>query len=220
MNRIGSALGWSVLGLIAGAIVGAVAGFVMGVIRIENVIDAGLAGALPVGLIGAFGAFAGRLLEKATEGAESTTVITSFVGALLGALIGTIIGAAVGADIWLLESIDAIENQHIVALLMYHINLVGGPHVVVGAFLGILTVGFVDTFLGDNSTINVLIIVALLTPVVAIISALVGQIDWGTAFVIVVGTAVIYKILAKSDGDESSSTGQDAGTALKGKPKA
>ena len=219
MNRIGAAFGCSILGLIAGAIVGAVAGFVMGVIRIENVVNAALAGALPVGLLGALGAFAGRLLENSSEGADSVTAITTFIGALLGALMGTIIGTALGADIWLLESIAKIENQGIIAFLLYHTNLVGGPHVVVGALLGILTVGFVDTFLGDTSTINVLIIAALLTPVVAIISALVGQIDWGTAFVIVVGTAVIYTILVKSGGDGSTATGQNAGTSLKGKGK-
>ena len=219
MNRIASALGWSVLGLIAGAIVGAVAGAVMGVIRIENVVDAGLAGALPVGLIGALGAFAGRLLENSSQAADSLTVVTAFMGALLGALLGTIIGVALGADIWLLDSIADIESPGIAAFLLYHINLVGGPHVVVGAFLGVLTVGFVDTFLGDDSTINVLTIAALLTPVVAVVSALAGQIDWGTAFVIVVGTAVICTILVKSGGGTSTSTEQSGGATLKGKGK-
>jgi hypothetical protein len=219
MNRVGSALGWSVLGLIAGAIIGALAGFVMGIVRIENVAQAALAGALPVGLIGALGAFFGRLLEKSGEETGGATAVTVFVGALLGALLGTIIGVALGADVWLLTSIAGLENDGIVNFFLYYFDLVGGPHVIVGAFLGILTVGFVDVFFGDASTMNVLTIAALLTPIVALISALIGQIDWGTAFVIVVSTAVVFYILVKSGGGATTAS-QNGAAKGKGKVKA
>lgn len=207
MNRIGSALGWGVMGLIAGAIIGAGAGFVMGIIRIENVAQAALAGALPVGFIGALGAFAGRLLQRHSAEEDSLTVITTFGGAMLGALLGKIIGVALGADTWLLDSIAGIENEGVLAFLFYHFDLVGGPQVVAGAFLGILTVGSVDMLLGENSAFAVLLLAALLAPVVAVIAALGGQIDWGTTFVIVVATVAITYILMKSGG---ASTGSGA----------
>lgn len=196
------------MGLIAGAVIGAAAGFVMGIIRIENVAQAALAGALPVGLIGALGGFAGGLLQRPSAEEDSLTVITTFGGAMLGALLGKIIGVALGADTWLLESIAGIENEGILAFLLFHFDLVGGPQVVVGALLGILTVGSVDMFLGENSAFAVLLLAALLAPVVAVFAALGGQIDWGATVVIVIATVAVTYILMRSGG---ASTGLGAG---------
>lgn len=227
MNRIGAALGWSILGLFFGALIGAVAGFVMGVIRIENVAQAAQAGAAPVGLIGALGAFSGRMLESSSAESDHLTVITTFFGAIVGALAGVTLGKALGADLWLLDSIQQLESASIQAFLLYHIDLFGGPHVVAGAFLGILSLGFLDVFFGNESSFAILLIAVFLTPVVAIIAALIGQIDWGAAIVIVVATGAIFYMLMKSGGGGSSSTGTNGGSAGsganfkgKGKPKA
>lgn len=213
MSRIGAALGWSVMGLIGGAIIGAVAGFVMGIIRIENVLQAAMAGALPVGLIGAAGAFSGSLLGRPSAEDDSLTIITSFGGALLGALLGKVIGVALGADVWLLESMADVENQSVLAFLIYHVELVGGPQVVVGSLVGILTVGAADMFLGEDNALNVLIVAAFLTPVVAIVAALAGQIDWGSAIAIVVGTVAVIYVMMKAGGGSSASGGGGGGKA-------
>ncbi len=224
MGRISAALGWSVLGLIAGAIIGALAGFVIGLIRVENAAQAALAGAPPVGLIGALGAFAGCLLARPAAESDNLTGFTLFLGALLGALAGATIGKALGADTWLLDSLAKVENESSLIFLHYHIDLFGGPHVVVGAFLGILAFGILDVFLGSESSLVVLVIAALLSPVLAIIAAFIGQIDWGAALVIVVATVAIFYVFMKSTGGASSSTeaggGKTSGAKPKGKGKA
>ena len=234
MKRMASALGWSLAGLVIGAIIGAVAGFLMGALRSEDVLRAALAGAGPVGLVGALGAFCGSLLERSKADSDSLTVVTVFLGAIVGALTGAIIGKALGADIWLLESVAQVESASVQAFLLYHIDLFGGPHVVVGALLGILAFGSLDVFHSSDSSFNALIIAFLLIPVLAIIAALFGQIDWGAAIAIVVATVAILYIFGKSGG-ESSSTGVTGGNSAgakssgntvgakakgKGKPKA
>lgn len=213
MNRIGSALGWAVLGWVGGAIIGAVAAFILGVFRGEAVLQAALAGAGPVGLIGALGAFSGRLLERPSQGSgdrvtnaetsqenEDTAWFATFFGALLGAFAGATIGKALGADVWLLDSLAQLEAASLQASLHYHIGLFGGPHVVAGAFVGILAFGSLEVFLGSESSFNFLVIAALLMPVVAVFSALIGQIDWGTAIIIVVATVAIFLLMSISGG--------------------
>lgn len=219
MNRLGSALGWGLMGLVGGAIIGAAAGFVLGIVRIENVAQAAMAGAWPVGLLGAFGAFAGGLLAKSSDESGSETPFASFAGALLGALLGKIIGVAFGADAWLLDSIASVQSDGLITFLLFHVDLVGGPQVVVGMFLGILTVGFTDTFFGYDSAITALVLAALATPAAAIIGALGGQIDWGTAIVIIVATTAVWYLLVRSDSGALTSSGGGK-TVVKGKPKA
>ncbi len=216
MNRIGSALGWGVMGWIFGAIIGAVAAFVLGVFRGEAVLQAALGGAGPVGLIGALGAFSGRLLERPSQGSDdketneetsqendNTAWFATFCGALLGAFAGATIGKALGADVWLLDSLAQVEAASLQASLHYHIYLCGGPHVVAGAFVGILAFGSLEVFLGSESSLNALLIAALLMPVVAVIAALIGQIDWGTAIIFVVATVAIFLLMSNSGGGGS-----------------
>ncbi len=193
----------------------------MGIVRIENVAQAAMSGALPAGLVGALGAFAGSLLAKSTEESDNLTGLTIFMGALLGALTGATIGKALGADTWLLESLAQVENEGIMLFLHYHIDLFGGPHVMVGAMLGILTFGALDVFWGSDSSFTGLFIAALLTPVVAVIAALIGQIDWGTANVIVVAMVATLYILMKSGGGTPLATDGGGGASTgKGKTKA
>ena len=220
MKRIKSALGWGVMGWVVGALIGAVAGFVMGVVRIENAAQAALAGAGPVGLMGALGAMAGHLLERPSEGKADEAWFTAIFYAILGGLAGATIGKALGADRWLFESLAQVESESLLIFLQYHINLFGGPHVVVGAFLGILAFGFVDVFLGSESSLNALVIAAALTPVVMIVAALIGQIDWGTAAVIVVATVAIIYLAAKFGGGSAAAGSSGGGNSKgKGKPK-
>ena len=224
MNRLGSALGWGIIGLIAGALIGVLAGLALGVIRNQAPVDSMLDSAVTVGLIGAIGAAVGRLLEAKTSEDGSLTVYT-FTAAIIGALFGALLGELLGAEAWLRENIIAIENQHIVAFLAYHVGRIGGAGSAAGMVLGILVVASVDTFFGEDASASIFVVSALLIPIAAIVAGFGGKIDWGTAIVIVLATAVIFYVLMKSGGGSSSSgaeggsAGSGANVKGKGKPK-
>ncbi len=211
MNRLVNALGWGFIGLIGGAILGAAVGLALGVIRNEAPADSILDAAVSVGIIGALGAFVGNLLERNAPGnaddedsAEASgdigTGVIVFLGALLGALAGATIGKIMGADAWLLESLAEVKSAYALAFLHYHIELVGGPHVVAGTFIGILISAMLDVFLGNESSFLAVFCASLLAPVAAFIAALGGQLDWGTAIAIAVVVGILFKWLAKSGG--------------------
>ena len=187
MIRVGDALRWSVIGFICGVLIAELTGIVMGFVRGEDILRTGLAALPPACFIGALGGFCGYLLL----GPSVITMFTTFGGAMLGALLGKLIGALLFLDVWVLDSIAAVKIEGIEAFLLYHIDLVGGPQVVAGAFLGILAIGFLDVFFGCEVSSTALGFAALLTPVIALISAFIGHSDWDAAIVILVGTVVI-----------------------------
>lgn len=190
MSRTDSVILWSLVGVLFGSLFGAVAGCIVGVFRAESVIHAALAGLPPGWIIGGLGGFFGGLLADRSEARNSTTILAVFFAALLGAVWGALIGAALGADNWLLASIANVEHEGITSMLHILIALLGGPQVLVGALLGLLTIAIVDTFF-DEFAYRALICAALLTPVVAIAGALGGQVDWGAVLAIVAVTAAL-----------------------------